>query len=52
MSWCSGTQSLPGGGLLISDYTGKRVIEVDSAGNLVHELPTANWGIASVSLAR
>jgi len=52
MSWCSGTQMLPGGGLLISDYTGKRLIEVDSAGNLVHELPTANWGIASVSLVR
>jgi hypothetical protein len=52
MSWCSGTQLLPGGGLLISDYTGKRLIEVDSAGKLVHELPVGNWGIASVSLAR
>jgi hypothetical protein len=52
MSWASGTQQLPGGGLLISDYTGKRLLEVDSAGKLVHELPTGNWGIASVSLVR
>lgn len=50
LSWVSGTQILPGGGLLISDYTGKRLIEVDAAGKLVHELPTGNWGIASVSL--
>jgi len=52
MSWCSGTQELPGGGLLISDYTGKRLIEVDANGKLVHELATGNWGIASVSLVR
>ena len=52
MGWASGTQPLPGGGLLISDYTGKRLLEVDSAGKLVHELPTGDWGIASVSLVR
>lgn len=52
MSWCSGTQLLPGGGLLISDYTGKRLIEVDSDGKLVHALPVGNWGIASVSLVK
>ena len=52
MSWCSGTQELPGGGLLISDYTGKRLVEVDADGKLVHELHTGNWGIASVSLVR
>jgi acetyl esterase/lipase len=52
MSWVSGTQLLPGGGLLISDYTGTRLIEVDSEGKLVHELAVGNWGIASVSLVR
>ena len=52
MGWCSGIQLLPGGGLLISDHTGKRLLEVDSDGKLVHELPTGNWGVASVSLAR
>jgi outer membrane protein assembly factor BamB len=52
MGWCSGTQLLPGGAILISDYSGKRLIEVDSAGNVKHELPTGDWGIASVSLAR
>jgi hypothetical protein len=52
MGWCSGTELLPGGGLLISDYTGKRLLEVDADGKLVHELPTGAWGIASVSLAR
>jgi hypothetical protein len=42
MSWCSGTQALPDGGLLISDYTGKRLLEVDAEGKLVHELATGN----------
>lgn len=52
MGWCSGTQMLPGGGLIVSDYSGKRLIELDAAGAVVHELPTGAWGIASVSLAR
>ena len=52
MSWCSGVELLPGGGLPISDYTGKRLVEVDAEGKLVHDLPTGNWGIASVSLVR
>ncbi|HTM47607.1 MAG TPA: alpha/beta hydrolase fold domain-containing protein [Bryobacteraceae bacterium] len=52
LAWASGTQQLPGGGLLISDYTGKRLIEVDASGKLVHELPVGAWGIASISLVR
>jgi hypothetical protein len=52
LAWASGTQQLPAGGLLISDYTGKRLIEVDASGKLVHELPVGAWGIASISLVR
>ena len=51
LSWVSGVELLPGGGLLIADYTGRRLVEVDASGKLVHELPTGDWGIASVSLA-
>ncbi|MEO7651098.1 MAG: alpha/beta hydrolase fold domain-containing protein [Bryobacteraceae bacterium] len=47
--WISGTQPLPNGGVIFSDYTGKRIIEVDAAGRVVHELPVGNWGIASVA---
>lgn len=52
LGWASGTQPLPDGGLLISDYTGHRLVEVNAAGQLVNELKTGNRGIASVSLAR
>lgn len=49
LGWVSGFAALPGGGLLISDYTGRRLIEVDERGSLVHELRTGPWTIASVS---
>ena len=35
--------------MIFSDYTGKRLIEVDGAGRVVHELAVGNWGIASVA---
>ncbi len=50
LGWASGTQPLPNGGLLISDYTGRRLLEVDAKGRVVHQLRTAPWGIASISL--
>lgn len=48
--WASGFYPLPDGGLLISDYTGRRLLEVDAAGKVVHELRTGERTVATVEL--
>jgi len=48
MGWASGIKPLANGGILISDYTGRRLVEVDAKGNVVNELRTGPWTIASV----
>jgi acetyl esterase/lipase len=48
--WVTGTQPLPDGGLIVADYTGKRLVELDSSGRVVHELRNPVWNIASISL--
>ena len=48
--WVTGTQPLPNGGLIVADYTGKRLVELDSTGRVVHELRNPVWNIASISL--
>ncbi len=48
--WVSGMALLPGGNLLISDYTGRRLAEVDKKGAIVRELRTGPWTIASVAV--
>ena len=50
MGWTSGFAQLPNGNLLISDYTGRRLIEVDAAGKVVNEMRTGARTIASVEL--
>ena len=35
---------------MIADFTGRRVVEVDAAGNLVHELRDLPWAIASIAV--
>ena len=40
----------PDGGMLISDYTGRRIVEVDAAGKVVHELRTGPRTVASIDL--
>ncbi len=50
LGWVTGTQALPGGGLLVADYTGKRLLEFDSNNRVVHALKTGDWAIASISL--
>ncbi len=50
MAWCSGLQPLPGGGFLVSDYTGRRLLEFDADWQLVHQLRTGPRTVASVSL--
>lgn len=50
MGWASGFAVLPGGGTLIADYTGRRLLEVDAAGKLVSELRTGPRTVASVDI--
>lgn len=49
MGWSSGIDPLPGGGVLTSDYTGRRLIEFDSAGRVVHQLRMGRRTVASVA---
>jgi len=48
--WASGVAILPNGGLIINDYTGRRIIEVDKDGKLLHEWRTGARTIASIAL--
>lgn len=50
--WASGFVELPGGNLLINDYTGRRLVEVDPKGVVVNELRTGPRTIASVDYVR
>ena len=52
MGWASGFVELPGGNLLISDYTGRRLLEVDPKGKVVNELRTGPRTVASVEYIR
>lgn len=48
--WASGFVPLPDGGVLIADYTGRRIVELDAKGKLVHELRTGPRTVASLAL--
>ena len=50
LGWVTGTQPLPDGGLLVADYTGRRLLEIDASGRVVHQMRTGDWNIASISL--
>ena len=52
MGWASGFAILPGGGVLINDYTGRRIIEVDAKGKVVNQWRTGSRTIASIDLVR
>ena len=52
MGWVSGFTFLPDGGMLINDYTGRRIIEVDAKGKVVNEWRTGSRTIASIDLVR
>jgi acetyl esterase/lipase len=39
IGWASGFDLLPDGNLLVGDYTGQRLIEIDRSGKAVQELP-------------
>jgi acetyl esterase/lipase len=46
----TGTIPLPGGAVILADYTGRRLLEVDSSGRVTHQLSTGSMDIASISL--
>lgn len=52
MGWASGTTLVPGGGLIISDYTGRRLVEVDAAGKVVNEMRLGHRTTASIDLVQ
>jgi acetyl esterase/lipase len=52
MAWVSGFTFLPEGGMLINDYTGRRIIEVDPKGKVVNQWRTGSRTIASIDLVR
>lgn len=52
MGWTSGFVFLPEGGMLIADYTGRRIIEVDAKGKVVNQWRTGSRTIASIDLVK
>jgi acetyl esterase/lipase len=52
MGWASGFALLPDGGILINDYTGRRIIEVDGKGKVVNQWRTGSRTIASIDLVK
>lgn len=50
MGWASGLAQFPNGNLLISDYTGRRLLEVDPAGVMVNELRLGPRTVASLAV--
>ena len=52
MGWASGFAFLPDGNVLINDYTGRRIIEVDPKGKVVNQWRTGSRTIASIDVVR
>lgn len=52
LSWVSGFTLLPGGGMLLNDYTGRRIVEIDAKGKLVNQWRTGSRTIASIDLVK
>ena len=50
MGWASGLAQFANGNLLISDYTGRRLLEVDPAGVMVNELRMGPRTVASLAI--
>lgn len=48
--WPSGFHALPDGTLFVSDYTGRRLLEIDPSGKVVNELRMGPRTIASIDL--
>jgi hypothetical protein len=50
MAWCSGVQPLQGGGFMVSDYQGRRILEFNADWELVNEWRTGSRTVASLSV--
>jgi hypothetical protein len=50
MGWTSGHDQFPNGNLFISDYTGRRLLEVDPQGKVVNQLRMGPRTVASVAV--
>ncbi|MFN7921150.1 MAG: alpha/beta hydrolase fold domain-containing protein [Bryobacteraceae bacterium] len=48
-SWVSGTDLLPNGNLIVNDYTGRRLVELDPQWNIVNELRLGHRTVATVA---
>jgi len=51
LGWVTGIEPVEDGGLLVSDYLGRRIIEVNREGRVRNEWSTGTRDIASISLA-
>jgi sugar lactone lactonase YvrE len=52
IGWTSGFALLPEGGMLIADYTGRRIIEIDAKGKVLNQWRTGSRTIASIDLVK
>ena len=52
LGWVSGFAHLPDGAILINDYTGRRIIEVDAKGKVVNQWRTGSRTIASIDVVQ
>ncbi len=50
MIWASGFDVLPGGNILLNDYLGHRIVELDRDGKVVHEVRLPGRNIASIAI--
>ena len=50
LSWIAGVALLPEGGMMLADFTSRRLVEVDGKGRAVHELRDLPWSIASIAI--
>ncbi len=52
MIWASGFDLFPGGNLLLNDYLGHRILELDRDGKVVHEVRLPGRNIASIAIVQ
>ena len=50
--WCSGFDILDNGNVLLSDYLGRRILELTSSGAVAHEVRMPSRTTASIAVVR
>lgn len=51
LSWIAGMAVLPNGGMMLADFTSRRIVEVDGMGRVVSEIRDLPWSVASIAVA-